>query len=136
MTYSEKLKHPKWQRKRLEILNRDNFKCDLCSDTETELHIHHYEYNEGDPWDIDNKYLVTLCKHCHKVIEHFKIEEPDLEIYKIHKIDTSSDLCIFVQYDSMGLTFGSYNHNDINIYFGSSFTNFKSIVKFYEDSIR
>jgi len=29
-TYAEKLKHPLWQRKRLEILNRDGFKCAQC----------------------------------------------------------------------------------------------------------
>lgn len=62
--YSEKLKHPKWQRKRLEIMQRDGFKCKLCGDKESELHIHHEEY-EGDPWDVDNKFLHTLCSECH-----------------------------------------------------------------------
>jgi 5-methylcytosine-specific restriction endonuclease McrA len=42
-TYSEKLTHPKWQRKRLEILNRDGFKCVLCGNEEMQLQIHHKE---------------------------------------------------------------------------------------------
>ena len=44
MAYSEKLKNPKWQKKRLEILNRDNFTCIKCGDKETTLQIHHFKY--------------------------------------------------------------------------------------------
>lgn len=62
--YSEKLKHPKWQRKRLKILQRDNFTCQLCGDTETELHINHLKY-KGEPHEIPNRFLETLCKICH-----------------------------------------------------------------------
>ena len=32
MGYSEKLKDPRWQKKRLEILERDNFRCQYCGD--------------------------------------------------------------------------------------------------------
>lgn len=65
-TYSEKLKHPKWQKKRLEILNRDNFTCQYCKDAETELQIHHLEYN-GEPWNVSSDKLITLCKNCHEI---------------------------------------------------------------------
>lgn len=65
MNYSEKLKSPKWQKKRLEILNRDNFKCCLCGDTETELHVHHLKYSGPNPENAPNENLETLCKHCH-----------------------------------------------------------------------
>lgn len=67
MAYSDKLKSPKWQKKRLEILNRDNFTCQYCGDTETELHVHHKRYESGDPWDSNSDDLVTICKHCHFV---------------------------------------------------------------------
>lgn len=71
--YQLKLKHPKWQRKRLEILNRDEFKCTDCGDEETELHIHHLEYeNKNNPWEVDSDNLTTLCKNCHEFNEHFK----------------------------------------------------------------
>jgi 5-methylcytosine-specific restriction endonuclease McrA len=70
-TYAEKLLDPRWQKKRLEILNRDNFKCTLCGDKETELHVHHEEYS-GDPWEAPVDKLKTLCKHCHKVVEYHK----------------------------------------------------------------
>lgn len=75
-SYSDKLRHPLWQKKRLEILQRDNFTCLLCGDTETELHIHHMEYIRGrEPWEYENLVLKTLCKHCHLIVEYFKKEK-------------------------------------------------------------
>ena len=52
-TYSEKLKDPRWQKKRLEIFERDNWACKKCGDTDTTLHLHHLEYQNCDPWDCD-----------------------------------------------------------------------------------
>jgi len=63
--YSEKLKSPKWQKKRLEILQRDNFTCQICTDSETELHVHHKKYT-GEPFEAPAEDLITLCKCCHK----------------------------------------------------------------------
>lgn len=65
-SYSEKLKDPRWQRKRLEILSRDNYKCQMCGNTSRTLHVHHLFYKYGvEPWDYDNDTLVTLCEKCH-----------------------------------------------------------------------
>ncbi len=87
MTYSDKLKDPRWQKKRLQILERDNWKCKKCSDEETPLHVHHLEYN-GDPWETDNKYLVTLCEHCHNAVELFK-NDCDFDKMKMMKLKTN-----------------------------------------------
>lgn len=67
ITYSEKLRHPLWQKRRLEIFNRDNFSCAICGDSETELHCHHRRYDSffKEPWDYPDDLLVTLCKNCH-----------------------------------------------------------------------
>jgi len=65
MTYSEKLKDPRWQKKRLKILERDDFTCTDCGDTESTLMVHHLKYS-GDPWEIEDKYLITLCEICHE----------------------------------------------------------------------
>jgi hypothetical protein len=67
MSYSDKLKSPKWQKKRLEVLNRDNFTCCKCGDTETELQVHHLKYT-GEPHEAPMEDLETLCKHCHYYI--------------------------------------------------------------------
>jgi 5-methylcytosine-specific restriction endonuclease McrA len=69
--YSHKLKNPRWQRKRLEILSRDNWSCKNCGDCENELHVHHKEYISGyQPWEYPDEYYITLCKSCHNGIHN------------------------------------------------------------------
>ena len=68
MTYGQKLKDPRWQKKRLEILNRDNFTCRFCADDKSTLHVHHISYN-GEPWNADERLLITLCEKCHNFEE-------------------------------------------------------------------
>jgi hypothetical protein len=65
--YADKLKDPRWQRKRLEILQRDNFTCLDCGAKRATLHIHHCFYIYGkDPWDYEDRTLRTLCDECHE----------------------------------------------------------------------
>lgn len=65
-TYSEKLLDPRWQKKRLEVLGRDNFACLHCYDDKLTLHVHHLYYcKDREPWDYPLWALVTLCKDCH-----------------------------------------------------------------------
>jgi hypothetical protein len=65
-SYSEKLKSPKWQKKRLKIFERDSWKCRFCQSEERTLHVHHTEYIPGlDPWEYDDNLLLTLCEMCH-----------------------------------------------------------------------
>lgn len=69
-TYSELLKHPKWQEKRLRILERDEFKCSECGSGENTLHVHHGYYERGKkPWEYDDGTLRALCEHCHEVAQ-------------------------------------------------------------------
>lgn len=81
-TYFKKLLDPRWQKKRLEILNRDEFSCKYCNNTEKTLHIHHIRYGK-EPWDVPNKYLITLCEDCHnaETILDLKIKE-EVELFK------------------------------------------------------
>lgn len=65
--YFEKLKDPRWQRRRLEILERDGWACTICADTEKTLHVHHRYYKpKTDPWDYEDDALTTLCADCHE----------------------------------------------------------------------
>lgn len=67
MTYAEKFKDPKWQKKRLKILERDEWSCQKCYDKNETLHVHHRRYIQGrDPWDYPDSVLITLCKPCHE----------------------------------------------------------------------
>lgn len=67
-TYAEKLLDPRWQKKRLEVLERDSWMCQYCYDSENTLHVHHLRYEDyyKNPWDYPLVYLITACEKCHK----------------------------------------------------------------------
>lgn len=72
-TYAELLRKPEWQKKRLEIMQRDNFTCQYCGSKENELQVHHRVYRKGTkPWEYDNDELITLCNRCHEVETEIK----------------------------------------------------------------
>ncbi len=73
MTYAEKLRDPRWQKRRLEIYQRDNFTCQECLDTTKTLNCHHLDYENGvEPWDYPAEYLITLCEDCHKDVDDYR----------------------------------------------------------------
>ena len=98
-TYSEKLKDPRWQKKRLEILERDKWMCKNCRSTDKTLHVHHRLYEKGvEPWETKNKYLVTLCDECHKITtkyyesfldEHIKLIRLYFNVNQLSVLTTS-----------------------------------------------
>lgn len=66
-SYYELLKHPKWQRMRLEILERANFECEYCGGDDVTLNVHHSYYQKGlAPWEYPAESLHCLCENCHK----------------------------------------------------------------------
>lgn len=72
MSYSEKLHDPRWQKKRLEILQRDGWKCLCCEDSKKTLNVHHLVYHK-EPWDAPQETLETLCEDCHDWRESFNL---------------------------------------------------------------
>lgn len=104
MTYSEKLKDPRWQKKRLEILNRDKFTCLLCGDTTTTLHVHHKAYNGLEPWEAGHQELETLCDHCHTAVHYG--QQKDFNIIRVYKAITDNGnafLSCWAQYNYLWL---------------------------------
>jgi hypothetical protein len=64
--YLKDLKSPQWQKKRLEIMQRDNFTCQHCGCTDKTLNVHHKYYKpKHKPWEYDDADLITLCEDCH-----------------------------------------------------------------------
>lgn len=100
MTYADQLKSPLWQKKRLEILNRDKFTCQICSDTETTLHIHHKEYDKTYQtlaWQYPDDNYTTLCSDCHEAItEHIKEYGNDKEFNVMKVKNTGKSPSIFI----------------------------------------
>ena len=67
MSYSERLTDPKWQKRRLEILQRDNWKCTYCGNDKIELQVHHVDYIPGiKVYEYPDDMLKTLCIECHQ----------------------------------------------------------------------
>ena len=66
--YREALRKPKWQRKRLKIMERDGWKCSACAADDKNLQVHHLRYlpdSWNKPWESPDEDLVTLCEDCH-----------------------------------------------------------------------
>lgn len=80
-SYKEKLFDKRWLEKRARIIQRDGYRCAICG-SEDRIVVHHkqYHYNRRknekcDPWDYDDKYLITLCESCHSR-GHYKFDIP------------------------------------------------------------
>ena len=72
--YSEKLKDPRWQRKRLEVFQHAEFQCQLCGEDKKTLHVHHSKYDGREPWEYPLSMLICLCEDCHN--QHHKGSKP------------------------------------------------------------
>lgn len=67
MTYAEKFKDPRWQKKRLEILKQHGFECTNCGGKDEELNVHHKFYKKDTaPWEYEDDELTVFCKTCHE----------------------------------------------------------------------
>lgn len=75
--YRKKLLDPRWQKMRLQVYERDGFKCRSCGNEEDTLHAHHTYYRYGaEPWDYPAASIITVCADCH-LEEHERI--PDVK---------------------------------------------------------
>jgi len=78
--YGDLLNCFEWKFKRVEILLRDKYICQVCNKKDIYLHIHHkYYLKDKLPWDIENDALLTLCYDCHKTIH----ENNSIPVYKL-----------------------------------------------------
>ena len=64
--YMKKLRDPRWQKRRLEVMENAGWACEWCSATKRNLQVHHAYYaprSEGlDPWDYPAGSLFCLCE--------------------------------------------------------------------------
>ena len=67
LTYSAKLKDPRWQKKRLQVLEIAQWRCEDCGERSKPLEVHHCAYVRGhEPWQYDFNLLMALCGECHE----------------------------------------------------------------------
>jgi 5-methylcytosine-specific restriction endonuclease McrA len=82
VSYGEKLFDPRWLEKKKQIMARDNNQCVICGKSDGRLHVHHKQYHfikrlemHVEPWNYNDKYLITLCESCHNR-GHYRYQVP------------------------------------------------------------
>jgi hypothetical protein len=69
--WSSAFRDSRWQKLRLEIMERDGWTCKSCGATGNgvTLNVHHAYYESGKaPWEYPTDTLVTWCEDCHTKI--------------------------------------------------------------------
>lgn len=99
--FQRQLSDPRWQKKRLQILERDEWTCQTCGDTEATLTVHHksYRYIDGkfaDVWDYDDRHLITLCQECHSDEEEALSELQNVAFYRLRDACDSAETIDFL----------------------------------------
>ena len=133
MAYADLLKDPRWQKKRLQILELDAWRCRHCGDDKNTLHVHHLYYEKGlDPWEYPDSALVTYCENCHKMCAEIKWQRAllDLNFTEFDLLDLASILNYRKQK-------GDYTHrNYIACYVcGDLFKDADDVNAYYNSSI-
>ena len=97
-------KDPRWQKKRLQIMERDGFKCKSCQAEHIPLNVHHkvpYRAN-AKPWEYKDDELITICEDCHKKITEVRRECNEIVAKNTNIIEYSYDfLSVLCQLDKM-----------------------------------
>ncbi len=107
-TYQEKLKDPRWQKRRLAILLRDDWACVQCGGKGETLHVHHWWYENGvEPWDHPDSCLSTLCESCHSG-EHEARAEAEKEL--LQALRESHFLAFDISFLAISLSFLDCGH--------------------------
>ncbi len=93
-SYSDKLLDPRWQRKRLQIFERDKWTCRWCNQHNNTLVVHHKDYLPNkEPWEYPDNLLITLCQECHKMEQDRQETEQSL-LHHLRGYFTVLDLAI------------------------------------------
>jgi 5-methylcytosine-specific restriction endonuclease McrA len=110
--FFDQYKDPKWQKKRLEIMSRDNFQCQNCYDDSNTLNVHHRYYIQNTkPWEYPEELLITLCEECHKSEEECKSIQSDFtkvlisDGYLNHQLITLLDYVRRLPFGDHGLSY-------------------------------
>ena len=106
MDYKEQIKSPQWQKRRLEIFQKDDFTCQLCGNKDAPLNVHHLAYHKGRKiWEYEDWELITLCEKCH-MSEHSYIDlimeaieaikSRGATMMEIYSILSHIDICLYM----------------------------------------
>jgi len=100
-SYFAKLRDPRWQKKRLKIMERAGFKCEGgCFTDDRTLNVHHGYYEKGhDPWDYEDDTLWCLCEACHEKVM-MELRDLHYQLAKVHPARYSQIMRYLVKYQA------------------------------------
>ncbi len=112
MTYAEKLRDPRWQKKRLQILERDKWRCKACHSADKNLQVHHLYYARLDPWEYPDHVYQTLCDDCHGVrqrivdraVERIRLNASVIPTENLRQILTNAENVVMVASSYFAIT--------------------------------
>ena len=66
-SYRSQYLDPRWQKKRLKVMESTGFKCENCQSETNTLNVHHKQYIPNrDIWDYRLNQFLVLCEGCHE----------------------------------------------------------------------
>ena len=94
MSYSDELRNPLWQKRRLQVFERAGWRCEWCGTTQSQLHAHHKVYlSRHKPWEYPDILLECLCDQCHERAHEHKRQfelcvasRPSAELSKLNRL--------------------------------------------------
>lgn len=101
MDYEKYLRSTLWEKIRTWVLERDGSKCRVChyqhyNPRKDGMEIHHRDYGIGTLEGRSDAMLITLCRRCHKKVEHFpdgrrrtSLEEKDSELERLRTLHSA-----------------------------------------------
>lgn len=92
-------RHPQWQKKRLRIMNRANWRCEHCNTDSKCLNVHHTYYKPAKEnakvWEYDDEDLICLCEDCHEnwhvMMNCLKRKLGKLPYFRLREVDNYID---------------------------------------------
>lgn len=129
-SYAEMLKDPRWQKKRLEVMKRDGFRCQHCLSEDKPLQVHHLVYDKDKkPWEYENNQLITLCEDCHQNETKYSgyIYSDFQDFLRQFLLTGLSQRVLSSIFTYFADVLYSYNNNGIEPYFAEDF---KKILEF------
>lgn len=106
MTYSEKLKDPRWAAFRQHAIEFYGCECSNCSGNDTAqgdgIHVHHKRYiRDREPWEYDLDDVSVICGTCHDRIHACETKWRDMirqmPAWAIQEFDTMAEMVIGMQ---------------------------------------
>lgn len=114
LSYAEKLKDPRWQRKRLECFQAADWKCERCHSGTKPLNSHHRQYRAGlEPWEYDLGELVCLCEDCHAERHGLRDTDRFLQVvidqmYRAHRLGDWNEMMAAAELGQQLIDGGAY----------------------------